>query len=193
MLTSAAVTARALRDLETSSERAMDFSAALLGLYKAIERQVNMSLVQAVRKTRDIPMPSYFCKWDPNCPATQSVVATGTDDRGHAHRVDVNERRADKPDGHRFLGLGDSLHVVRTLNDGPTSRLAVEFRAALGQDLPTEVLTRLNAVRQARNRTVHDSRLSSEECAQLASDALSAPLLTTLRSIKDALAQPQPS
>lgn len=190
LLTSAACTFQALRQVEGSAGHAVDFSSALLGIHKAVERQINLSLVQAARKSRDIAMPTYFCRWAPDCPPARSVVETGTDELGQTHRVDLNERRPDRPDRHRFLGFGDALHVVRVLNDRPASRLAIEFRAALGRDLPEELVPQLHAVRRVRNQAAHESVLSREECLRFASQALSPAVIGPLRSLTAALAPP---
>ena len=70
------VTGGFLGDLDQS---VLDHSGLLAGLWKTVEREMNLSFIQLARKHRGIQMPRYFAKWDETAKKTATIYSLGED------------------------------------------------------------------------------------------------------------------
>jgi hypothetical protein len=172
---------RFLRQL-SHGDSPVDLSPATVGIRKAMEKEVNRSLVQAARKARGVPMPDFFLAW---CSLPfNAMVDTGEDRQGLARQVDLN---AGPP--LRFLTLGEALHAVQSMLRSPTERLADVITASLGAPLPPRLLRTVARVNGTCNRALHAGGppVSSEDFDKLSARALSPDLLDPLCRLSSAL------
>jgi hypothetical protein len=169
--------------------RELDYSLAALGLCRALERQINLSLVQAARNSRGIPMPAFFGLWDPEAPHSRTLVETGRDGDGRTRTVELNTRREDRPTHHQFLTFGDTLHVMKALSDRPEERMAEVLRRALGRPLPPDLPPALDRIRVVRNRVAHPDSppLRSDGFRDLMAAALEPSVLGPLVAVQRSL------
>ena len=96
-----------------------DFTPAAQGYWKSFEREVNLSIVQAARAARGVPMPGRFTLYDPELPKERAVVCTGPD-----HQVHLNQKEWQrKTEQHRFLTLGPVRFGYDAMHTNPDERL----------------------------------------------------------------------
>ncbi len=168
----------------------IDFTPGAQGAWKAFELEVNLSLVQAARAARDVVMPNYFTLYDPALPRKQGTVETGY--RGNrVNTVDINQLDwTDRSSGrHRFISLGDALHLVNAMTDSPNEKLDFIVQKAIGDSLPYEVVNAWKKIVRIRNLGSHVHRLRRKDYEDLLQSALAAGVLGPLLRIKDAILQ----
>jgi hypothetical protein len=76
-------TYRHFDDIDDALEIGIDPSVLNSSLLKGVENELNLSVVQAMRKQLGIPMPEYYAKYCPNYNAVHVR-------RGNNHRIDLN-------------------------------------------------------------------------------------------------------
>jgi hypothetical protein len=103
-------------------ERLKDYAPGAVGVWKAFEREINLSVIQVARQGRSIPMPHYFARFAPPAivPNSRCQVVTGYDQRHRRSIIrNINQKdRKSRVGGHVFLSIGDALGVTRALS-GP--------------------------------------------------------------------------
>jgi hypothetical protein len=172
----------------------VDFSPAAQGLWKAFERELNLSVVQAARESRGARLPAYFAKYDPAMARERSRVHTGRDDTGVDREVDVNRKESDPTlrGRHRFLTLGDAWYVRKALE----GRADEEFDAVLRRSgLPDGVTQDLDIawrrMRVLRNLGSHTEPLAFKEFAELRALFGDRAVMGQLARLKEALRSPE--
>jgi hypothetical protein len=166
----------------------LDFTPGAQGAWKAFELEVNLSVVQAARSARDVAMPVYFALHDPGLPYDRGIVRTGQ--RGNRPiTVDINQLDwADRASGrHRFVALGDALHVIRSMSGSCDERLDSVIQQTLGSSLPHHMLEEWNLIVRIRNRGSHVHRLGRGEYEMVLRTALSPANLAPLLRIKESI------
>ena len=166
----------------------LDFTPGAQGAWKAFELEVNLSVIQAARSARDVAMPTYFSLHDPALPYDRGIVQTGR--RGpRPITVDINQLDwADRASGrHRFVALGDALHVIRSMLGVPGERLDSVIQQALGSSLPAQLLDEWNVIVRIRNQGSHVHRLQRGEYEKVLRAALAPANLGPLLRIKDGI------
>lgn len=168
----------------------IDFTPGAQGAWKAFELEVNLSMVQAARAARDIVMPTYFALHDPSLPPKRGTVETGRR-RGRAMTVDINQLDwSDRSSGrHRFISLGDALHLVRAMTSSFNEKLDFMIQQVIGASLPSRVVNAWEEIVRIRNRGSHVQRLERRDYERLLQAALEPNVLRPLLEIKDALLQ----
>lgn len=93
---------------------AIDFTPGAQGAWKAFEREINLSIIQAARASRQVTMPDFFALYDPSLPELRGQVRTGSDRNGRPIIKDINQLDWERPQTrqHRFLSLGDAFYVI---------------------------------------------------------------------------------
>lgn len=168
----------------------IDFTPGAQGAWKAFELEVNLSMIQAARAVRDIVMPTYFTLYDPALPFERGIVETGRR-RNRAITVDINQLDwSERSSGrHRFISLGDALHLVRAMIDSPNEKLDLVIQQAIGESLPERVLDAWKEIFRVRNRGSHVHRLNQQDYERVLQSALAPDVLRTLLKIKGAILQ----
>lgn len=161
----------------------VDFTPGAQGAWKAFEREINLSLIQAARTARKVTMPDFFARYDPN-PRVDGRVQTGT-------RIykDINQpdRRSTRMGRHRFLPLGDALFVIRAMHNCPTEWFDTVVTKCLHSPLPPHVLPAWERVHRIRNQASHTEPLNREKYQRVLEDTLSPNVLRPLLQIKQSL------
>lgn len=129
---STALRLHALDDLE-------DWSPVSVCYGKALEAEINASVVQDIRRRLGIRLPEFFKRYQPNCHASVFVNTFNSD-------IDFNVQRRGQ-----WLppGLGQSEEVARQLGSGD---FAVDEQWS-------ELLLRWSEIRRLRNAAAHASRV----------------------------------
>lgn len=97
----------------------IDFSAGVAGIWKALELEINHSLIQAARKSRSIKMPEFYTLYVNNFPKEKSQVQTGTRGKNPVKKDLNGEDKTHKTSRHKFLTLGEAWHVTNSLSNSP--------------------------------------------------------------------------
>lgn len=168
----------------------IDFTPGAQGAWKAFELEVNLSMIQAARAARDIAMPTYFTLYDPALPPGRETVETGRR-RNRPITVDINQLDwADRSSGrHRFISLGDALHLVRAMTNSSNEKLDFVIQQAIGDSLPSRVFDAWEEIIRIRNRGSHVHRLEQRDYERLLQAALAPDVLRPLLEVKDAILQ----
>jgi hypothetical protein len=133
----------------------IDFSPAAMGIWKMLELETNMSLIQAGRCAFGIKMPNYFMLYDPDFPADRAVIRTGVNDNGDPRRANLNlSDRAHHPRNATFT-LGAGWHIVAALREQPNKDFERILWDVLGGQLPKIVMDDWRALIRIRNRASH--------------------------------------
>lgn len=164
----------------------LDFTPGAQGAWKAFELEINLSVVQAARWARDVTMPTYFSLHDPSLPYDSGIVHKGQ--RANMPiTVNINQLDwADRASGrHRFIALGDALHVVRSMLGSAEERLDSVIQQTLGIQLPAQLLEEWIVICKIRNRGSHIHRLQREDYERVLRAVLAPANLGPLLRIKD--------
>jgi hypothetical protein len=167
--------------LDTLFKDLQDFSIYTLPLCKSFETEINLSIVQLIRKELGIPMPAYFFKF---CPTKgELIVIPSKDIVPNPRGIPLN-----KVSHGAWLppGLGESRLVFSTLRiDMPN--LAAEW---IEKDKIDFLIEKWGVIQRVRNLTAHaDSVLKeqSDELEQSLSELSKGGLLNDLTSMKSTL------
>jgi len=158
-----------------------DFTPGAQGVWKAFEREVNLSVIQAARQAKTITMPEFF-----------SLYETGKDGKVNTGRrtVDINQEDWDakelfKIDGRqRFISLGDAWHVRRVLSGTASMPFEMIIRKILGHPLPQKLIDDWENIFRIRNVGSHSSPINAGQYQSLLEKALDADNLRSLMAIK---------
>lgn len=159
-----------------------DFTPGAQGAWKAFEREINLSLIQAARASRNVKMPEFFSRYDPN-PRVNGKVKTGNKNKD-INQPDLRSKRTGR---HRFLPLGDALFVIKSLHNCSTEQFDTVVVKCLNSHLPSHLLNAWERIHQIRNQASHTEPLNREDYQQLLQDALSPNVLKPLMQIKQFL------
>lgn len=162
----------------------LDFTPGAQGAWKALELEINLSIIQAARASISIKMPEFFTIYDGGLlPPDRSKIPTGSY-KGQSVYKDINQknRKTRQTGQHRFLTLGDALHVAQALM-GSQEYEAVISRC-LGCSLPSDLFTTWRRVQQIRNRGSHTEPLQYRDYKTIVEDVLSVDTLKPLIQIK---------
>jgi hypothetical protein len=164
----------------------IDFTPGAQGAWKAFELEVNLSVVQAARASRDIIMPTYFTLHDPALPRERGIVRTGSRKTVDINQPDWVNRSSGR---HRFIPLGNAFHLIRTMANSSDEKLDLVIQQAIGNSLPHVVLDAWEDIFGIRNEGSHVHRLEQRDYEKLLRAALNPNVLLPLLEIKDALLQ----
>lgn len=161
-----------------------EYSPAGQGLWKAFEREINKSIVQAMRNARTIEMPQFFASYRPQF-AGKNYIET-------PKKVDINRQDWEDPLGirHRFLEMGVALRCVNALQGKPGEQFDQVVRRCLGSaPLPKDFLDDWDSIARLRNPPSHTELLSRDGFFEVANKVLKTRNLETLIRIKRTLSQ----
>lgn len=165
-----------------------DFSPGAQGLWKALEREVNLSVVQVARHARGVPMPERFAELDPDLPKPQAIVVTGS---GRSVSVNSPETRhtglRSRTRPHRFISLGDAWHVHQVMCGNQAERFDEIMNKTHGGPLPQKMLGHWRDLVGVRNHASHADILSSDGYRRVLNLVLEKGILDHLVPIKRAL------
>ncbi len=123
-----------------SNNIALDYSVGAVGIWKAIELETNMCLVQAGRCALGIVMPDYFMEYEPDFPQENAVVITGTHGNGDPIRVDLNLLDRQHRPRHTLLTLGRGWYLIQTMLKDESQGLSNLINELTGGPLPNIVM-----------------------------------------------------
>lgn len=169
----------------------IDFTPGAQGAWKAFEREINLSVIQAARASRQVKMPNLFALYDPNLSESLGQVCTGYRNRRPIIK-DINQRDWERlgTKQHRFLSLGDAFYVVtRGMMGRSTERFDEVIESCLHQPLPSKLIDAWKRIYHIRNDSSHTEPLTKSDYEQVLNDALSPNVLLPLMKIKKALSQ----
>jgi hypothetical protein len=159
-----------------------DFTPAAQGYWKALEYEINYSIIQAARAARNIQMPKYFTLYDPNFPQKASLVQTGN----RQHNINAVDHQS-LSGQHKFLTLGNAWHVINAMNNNQAENLDQIILQCLQNPLPQHYLAVWQRIYEMRNPASHTDPLSKGDYNQLISDFINAQMFEPLVNIKSAL------
>jgi len=165
----------------------VDFSPAAFGVWKTLEREANMSVIQAARFARGVPMPLRFGLYDPELvPQIRGVVETGRDNNGLPIHAFINQKdwEQEHTDRHRFVELGKALHVCKKLTGDPQERFSEVIRTAIGSDFPIRIIDAWREVLEIRNPGSHTELVGFAGYEKVLSCVLGSDMLRVLTQIK---------
>jgi hypothetical protein len=171
-------------ELRNRLYRPFDFTPGAQGVWKAFEREVNLSIIQAARHARTIKMPDFFALYDSSIRDAR-FCKVNTERR----TVDINQRDWEDPRGRkqRFLTLGDAWNVVRVMNGSTEEVFDTIVLRCLGTPLPRKLLDDWRTIYQTRNHASHIRPLARNEYETILEKALSPENLYPLARIKQKL------
>ena len=161
----------------------IDYAPGAEGAWKTLELEINYSLVQAARASRNVVMPDYFALFDPSLPAEKGNVNTGR------RVVSINKKDTQQPEtgAHVFLTLGEAMHVIEALLHGQNESLDSLIRDIAGDSLSADFLERWREVAQIRNDGSHIHPLDQSECQLVMQFFADPDYLHVLKAVKEAL------
>lgn len=168
----------------------MDFAPGAQGAWKALELEINLSVIQAARTSRSIKMPEFFGLYDSElkerCKTTGKPLNRIETPAG-AKDINQKDRHTNRTGRHRFLTLGDAWHATKALADSPSEIFNSVIASCLGQPLPSRLFDAWEQVFQLRNKASHTQALRMNEYAIVVRSALSPDVLHPLMKIKKQL------
>jgi hypothetical protein len=166
----------------------VDFTPGAQGIWKAFEREINLSLIQAARASRNVTMPQFFALYDPSR-KVQGRVRTGQDNGDRPIYRDINQvdRRDPRLKNHKFLSLGDALFVVRALQNKRTEKFDQTIVDCLGNQLDEYLFRVWKKTCDIRNTSSHVERLAYPDYQKLIEQVLDFNVLNPLMKIKQCL------
>lgn len=172
-------------ELRNRVYRPFDFTPGAQGAWKAFEREVNLSIIQAARHARTIKMPDFFALYDGSVMDARFCKV----DTGRRTPVDINQRDWEDPRGRkqRFLTLGDAWHVVNVMNGSTGEVFDTIVLRCLRGPLPRKLLDDWRTIYEIRNQASHTRPLARNEYETILESALSPENLYPLAIIKQTL------
>jgi len=168
-----------------SAESEFDFTPGAQGVWKVVEREINLSLIQAARLSRGIEMPAFFAIHRPafqrNC-----VVYIGPE-HGRDSRKNLNEKDSRHKPRHEFFTLGQCRRIVDVMLSGPDERLDLIIRERLAGSLPGDFMTNWRDLERIRNDASHVAPLTRRDYELTYDLGLNSELLTPLMRLKSTL------
>lgn len=161
-----------------------EFSPAGQGLWKAFEREINLSVVQAIRNARTIAMPQFFARYQPRFTGNSKIKTPKPIDVNRLDWEDSTNTR------HRFIEIGVALKCVNELSGNPNEQFDRTINRCLGtSSLPEELLNDWHDIVSLRNPSSHTELLSRTGFKEVAKKVLKPKTLQTLMDIKRTLLQ----
>lgn len=154
-----------------------DYSPAAQGVWKAFETEINLSVVQAARSARSVPMPQCFALYDTHLPRKKGLVET-------PRNVDINEREGANSANqrHRFLMLGPALKVAQVMDQKEP-----DFGRILGYagfSLDPALFDTWQRINHLCNKGSHVEPLSAPECDNIWRLVLDSGIMGRLCALK---------
>jgi hypothetical protein len=174
------------RQRDANPVQTLDYSAGAVGIWKALELETNMSLIQAGRCVLGITMPDYFLQHVPDFPG-DAIVITGHYANGDPMRVDLNLLDRSHPPRHALLTLGRGWHLVKEMLNDETRALHNLIVDLLGNPLPNIVLETWQAIRPIRNKASHVSAITEKDYKNVVNMGLNIKFLTPMMTLKTRL------
>ena len=175
------IASKKLRDIEN-----IDFAGGASGLWRALELEINYSIIQAARKSRSLRMPEDFIRYVDSFPKAKSSVQTGTNKRGNPINKDINaEDKAHNTIQHKFLPLGDAWYVAHALSGNPTEGFD-RVLSDLGVSISTDYMQKWNDIYNIRNPASHTRKLTYADYQKVLQTVLP-DMFEPLITIKEAL------
>lgn len=168
----------------------MDFTPGAQGAWKALELEINLSVIQAARASRSIKMPELFALYDSGLKERGKAIGkplNKVETPSGAKDINQKDRQTSRTGRHRFLTLGDAWHVTKALSDSPSEMFNSVIRTCLGNPLPARLIVAWEQVYQLRNKASHTQALHMNEYAIVVRSALSPEVLHPLMRIKEQL------
>lgn len=156
-----------------------DFTPAAQGIWKAIEREMNCSVIQAARKSRTIKMPDYYTRFDPTT-LDENLIVIET-----PRKVNINQQDKKNPKSgkHVFLELGKGFYVTDALLGNSDQKLHNIINNCLGSPIPPRQLSAWKRLIDIRNKGSHIDTILEQEY-QEALQIFSCGILESFLSIK---------
>lgn len=168
-------------------ENRTDFTPSSQGVWKSIELEANLSLIQAARASRSIKMPTFFGLFDSSLPPNKSKVRINFPSKVFYKDINQIDWENKSSGRHRFLTLGDIYLVINEMKNSPAEIFNDIIKCCIDSLLPEETLRNLKYVHKLRNKGSHINIISKEEYIELLDEALNSDLLRVLLIIKKKL------
>lgn len=168
----------------------LDFAPAAQGAWKALEREVNLSVIQAARASRTVKMPEMFALYDSGLNERSRAMGKSLnkiETPSGAKDINQKDRQTNRTGRHRFLTLGDAWHATKALSDSPYELFNSVITDCLGQTLPTALTDAWEQVYQLRNKASHTKALHMNEYALVLRSTLSPEAMRPLMKLKKQL------
>ena len=145
------------------SNRPQDFSPAAQGIWKAIETEMNFSIIQAIRCSRTIQMPDFFTRYDPGTVDKELIVVKTP------HKVFINQKDNKKVrlGRHVFLEIGKGYHATQAVIKLHEVELNKIIESSLRQPFPESQLDAWRQLIDLRNKGSHTDMLTRDEFRQV--------------------------
>lgn len=121
-----------------------DFTPACVGLWKTVEREFCLSVIQAARRNSDIKMDQYYARHDPNFGDLKTEIPQW----GGGKNLRLNEKLSSDPTRHTFPTLGKH-HLI--LHWASASKF-ISIKPKLLQECAT-ALVEINKIRNQGSHT----------------------------------------
>lgn len=169
----------------SSTSLPIDFTPGAQGVWKAFEREINLSVIQAARAARTVKMPDLFSLYDSQLQKDRGQVIT---EKG---KKDINQLDWERKHTghHRFLTLGDAWFTVDAMRNSSTETFNQVIIRCLGQPLPEDLMKTWKQIQQIRNLGSHINPLSQDDYEEVLREALASQTLQPLMKIKDILSR----
>lgn len=158
----------------------LDFTPGAQGVWKSLEKEANLSIIQAARLARGIEMPTYYTLYMDGFDKTRAKVTT---DNGPPRNLNVRDRNNNQK--HEFFTLGVAYYVTQTMLRETEMETVIEQH--LQGPFPDEVMRKWKQVFTIRNRASHIQPLSRAEYEETLETVLSTNFLSPLMRLKQAL------
>lgn len=181
------------RDIRRNPDWAMpvDYTPGAQGTWKALELELNLSVIQAARAARQIQMPQYFALYVDRFSKQHSRIQTRTNHRGQPEYRDLNARDPHHPHTgrHKFFTLGESWAITQAMLRDSDEVMHQVIHQSIGQPLPQYVFDCWHEVYQIRNGASHTHPLSRNEYERVIDRAIMSRMLIPLMQLKQALSR----
>ncbi len=147
-----------IQNYRSEKEREVDYSPLAISLGKIFEIEINLSIVQWIRKYLNIEMPLYFNKHKPS--STEYKLSPANELTGNSWPVDFN-----KGYGHKWNapGIGESELIMKSLykqGDYPANQIR-NF---------DQFLLKWESIRRYRNKAAHNNLMTEKDFIGMISD-----------------------
>lgn len=165
----------------------LDFSPGAQGVWKALEKEANLSFLQAARKSRGIEMPGFFAQFRPSFTGN-SRVHTGQKWGRDIFR-NINNRDNRNSPAHEFFTLGDNWHITHSLLNNASENMQNVIASILSSPLPRNLLRDWEGINRIRNHASHRSPLSRNDYETTLNVVLQYDFIGIMMRLKNGLRQ----
>lgn len=163
----------------------LDFSPGAQGVWKALEKEANLSLLQAARKSRGIEMPGFFAQFRPGFTGN-SRVHTGQKWGRDIFR-NINNRDNRNNPAHEFFTLGDNWHITNSLLNNASEGMQNVIASILSSPLPRNLMRDWERINRIRNHASHRSPLSRDDYEDTLNAVLQHDFIGVMMMLKNGL------